>query len=115
MELVNVELEAIMSPQKISDRFTKQEFVVKYDENPQYPQFIKLELVNKAVGRLDEFKPGDIVDVLFDLKGRKYEKDQETRYYTSLQAWKVSKAYGQQTATATAEAPANPDFDDAPF
>ena len=91
MELRNVKIEVISEPQVISEKFKKQEFVVVYDENPQYPQFVKFELVNKSVGKIDGFRPGDVVDVLFDIKGKKWEKDGQTKYFTSLQAWKVSE------------------------
>ena len=100
MELKNVKIEVINEPQVISENFTKQEFVVRYEENPQYPQFVKLELVNKSVGRIDEYRPGDYVDVTFDIKGKKYidKKTEETKYFTSLQAWRVNKAVGTDEA-----------------
>ena len=91
MELRNVKIEVISEPQVISEKFKKHEFVVIYDENPQYPQFVKFELVNKSVGKIDGFRPGAVVAVLFDIKGKKWEKDGQTKYFTSLQAWKVSE------------------------
>jgi hypothetical protein len=106
MELRNVKIEVISEPQVISEKFKKQEFVVVYDENPQYPQFVKFELVNKSVGKIDGFRPGDFVDVLFDIKGKKWEKDGQTKYFTSLQAWKVS-IVGQELSGGN-------DFDEPP-
>ena len=31
--------------QRVSDTFQKREFVVEFAENPQYPEFIKFELI----------------------------------------------------------------------
>ena len=39
------ELIEIFDTEQVSDRFRKREFVVEYATNPDYPQFIKFELV----------------------------------------------------------------------
>jgi len=76
----------------ISENFRKRDLIVEYAENPQYPQFIKFEVTQKRCEYLDSLHPGDSVEVTFDVKGRKYEKNGETRYFNSLQAWRISKS-----------------------
>mgnify|MGYP003329469098 CR=1 FL=1 len=39
------ELIEIYDTEQVSERFRKREFVVEYTTNPDYPQFIKFELV----------------------------------------------------------------------
>ena len=38
---------------------------------------------------LNQIKHGDIVTVSFDLQGTKYEKDGQTRFFTSVRGYKV--------------------------
>jgi len=84
-------LEAIMPTNQVSDKFSKREFVVEYAENPQYPELIKLEFIQDKCDILDDYNEGDTVDVQFNLKGRKWEKDGKVSYFNTLQAWKISK------------------------
>ena len=82
------ELIEIFDIEQVSDRFRKREFVVEYATNPDYPQFVKFELVQDRCGGLDEFSTGQRVEVEFDLKGRRWtDQEGKTRYFTSLQAW----------------------------
>ena len=62
------ELIEIFDTEQVSDRFRKREFVVEYATNPDYPQFIKFELIQDRCGVLDEFRTGQRVTVEFDLK-----------------------------------------------
>ena len=75
----------------ITENFQKRNLIVEYAENPQYPQFISFEVTQKRCDYLDDLNPGDLVEVTFDIKGRKYQKNGETRYFNSLQAWRISK------------------------
>jgi len=38
---------------------------------------------------LDKFEVGQEVEVKFDVKGKKYEKNGEVRYFNTLAAWKI--------------------------
>lgn len=109
--------------QTIKDTFKKREFILEYAENPQYPEFIKFELIQNNCDQLDSLEVGDDVAVNFNLKGRKWTDPQGVvKYFNSLQAWRVDK----KTASASsAETPPPPtqewmkeDFskdDDLPF
>lgn len=76
--------------QVVSDKFKKREFVIEFTENPQYPEFIKFELIQDKTSLLDSFNIGDHIDVSFNLKGRTWVNQQGVKqYFNSLQAWKL--------------------------
>ncbi|MEO1256478.1 MAG: DUF3127 domain-containing protein [Bacteroidota bacterium] len=68
--------------QNIKDTFKKREFVIEYAENPQYPEYIKFELIQSNCEQLDDLSTGDQVSVNFNLKGRKWT-DPQVRQNTS--------------------------------
>jgi hypothetical protein len=79
--------------QKVSDRFQKREFVVEFAENPQYPEFVKFELIQDKCDLLDSYEVGQELEVHFNLKGRKWVDPQgQTKYFNSLQAWRLVPA-----------------------
>lgn len=106
--------------QEIKESFRKREFILEYAENPQYPEFLKLELIQSNCEQLDGVEPGDEVAVSFNLKGRKWTDPQgEVKYFNSLQAWRIEK----KSATQQEAPPQNSDWmkedfssdDDLPF
>lgn len=105
MELTGKLLE-VFEVQQVSGTFRKREFVVEYAENPQYPEFVKFELIQDRVDLVNEFQPGQEVKVAFNLKGRKWTDPKgEVKYFNSLQAWRIETA---------GQAPAAPQGNDAP-
>lgn len=82
--------------QTVTSSFQKREFVVEYAENPQYPEFIKFELIQTNCQQLDSFKLGEVMTISFNLKGRKWNdpKSGEAKYFNSLQAWRLEKKAG---------------------
>lgn len=76
----------------ISDNFKKREFILKHAPNPEYPDFLKLEVVQNKTDLLDKYKVGQEVDVDINLKGKKWEKGKESGYFNSLQAWRIQPA-----------------------
>ena len=76
----------------ISDNFKKREFVLKHAPNPEYPDFLKLEVVQNKTDLLDKYKVGQEVEVDINLKGKKWEKGKESGYFNSLQAWRIQPA-----------------------
>lgn len=77
----------IMNVEQISDSFKKRSFVVKTNED--YPQEIIMEFTQDRVGILDKYKVGEQVNVSINLRGRRYEKDGNTRFFNSITAWKI--------------------------
>ena len=79
----------IFETQNISNTFKKREFVLEYAENPQYPEYVKFEMIQDKCALLDGLNVGDTVNVFFNLKGRKWTDPKgEVKYFNSLQAWK---------------------------
>ncbi|MEM9324546.1 MAG: DUF3127 domain-containing protein [Bacteroidota bacterium] len=76
--------------QNVTDTFRKREFIVEYAENPQYPEFLKFELIQSNCEQLDDISEGAEISVTFNLKGRKWtDKQGKVVYFNSLQAWRV--------------------------
>ena len=95
---------------QVKDTFRKREFVVEYAENPQYPELVKFELIQEKCELLDGLNVGDEVQVFFNLKGRKWTDPQgQTKYFNSLQAWKLQAGSGVEAGIPETGAPANQD------
>jgi len=102
---IKAKLLEIFNTQQISQSFRKREFVVEYSENPQYPEYVKFELIQDKCDLMDSFKAGDMVNVSFNLKGRKWTDPKgEVKYFNSLQAWRITPE--QAAAPAPSAAPA---------
>ncbi len=70
--------------------FRKREVVIVTDE--QYPQFLNIEFIQDKTDLLDQFKPGDEVEININLRGREWVSPQgETKYFNSIQGWRISK------------------------
>lgn len=59
---------------------------------------VKIEFGGDRCAMLDSFKTGDEVTVIFDLRGRVYQKDGYDNCITSVDGRSVSLMAGQQTA-----------------
>lgn len=85
-------IKEIFPEKQIKETFKKREFVLDYETNSDYPQVIKLELVNDLCSIIDDYKKGDMVEVEFELKGREWKNQQgEIIYFTTLRALKLKK------------------------
>lgn len=77
--------------EKITDTFTKREFVIS-DEGAQYPQEIMFQLVQDKCDLIEPFNVGDEMKVNFNIRGRRWESPQkETKFFVSLDAWRLEK------------------------
>src|SRR5690606_2138316 len=71
-----------------SNGFRKREVVVTTEE--QYPQHIMVEFVQDKCELLDSYKVGQLVKISLNLRGREWVNPQgETKYFNSLQGWKI--------------------------
>ena len=62
-------------------------------ENPDYPNFVALELIKDKCALMDQFQPGEEVNVHFNLNGRLWNAPgKPEKCFTSLQAWRVQRA-----------------------
>lgn len=75
--------------QAFASGFTKREFVVT-TAHDKFPQDIKFEVVKDKCAMLDSFKPGDEVQVNFDIRGNEYNG----KYFVNLSCWKLQGASG---------------------
>jgi len=97
---IKAKLVEISETTQVTDSFKKREFIVEYAENPQYPQFLKFELIQENCSLLDDFKQGQEIEIYFNLKGRKWTDPKGVdKYFNTLQAWKL------QAQEAGSEAP----------
>jgi hypothetical protein len=91
---------------QVKETFRKRDFVVEYADNPQYPEYVKFECIQDKCDMLDNYSVGQEVTVSFNLKGRKWVDPQgETKYFNSLQAWRMQPASGASAAPNDAVAP----------
>lgn len=94
--------------QVISDRFKKREFVIeKKETSPNGYEFvdtIKFQLTQDKCDLLDKIELGQHVNVSFNVKGNKWEKNGQVSYFVNLDAWKVEQAEAGQAASNDAGA-----------
>jgi len=75
---------------QITETFKKREFILQDNKNTEYPEFIKIELIQDKVSLLDSLNLGDEINVLINIKGRKWEdKEGKIKYFNSIQGWKI--------------------------
>lgn len=100
--------------------FTKREFVIKLTgegENPDYPNYVALELIKDKCSLMDAYQIGEEITVQFNLSGRLWTAPgKPERCFTSLQAWRVERAGDQAPGMPESTPFAAQDFtDDVPF
>jgi len=78
-----------------SDKFRKRDFViyVKEEKNGHtFEDYIKFQLVNDRCGLIDFIPMNERIIVDYNLRGRKYDKDGVTSYFTTVEAFRISSA-----------------------
>ena len=86
---ISGEILEIFPEKQINENFKKREFVLEHVPEPQYPDYLKFEVVQNKTILLDKYKVGDKVTISFNLKGKKWEKGKESGYFNSIQAWRI--------------------------
>ena len=96
--------------QQVSDKFKKREFVIETVEEKgsgqRFVENIKFQLVNNNCSAIDAVSVGQEVEVQFNIKGKRFEKEGKVSYFNNLDAWKVTG-----DAKPTSALPANTDFE----
>jgi single-strand DNA-binding protein len=114
MELKNVEIIKIGEIKTFPSGFSCVDFVIKTNE--EYPQTLLLQAnKDKAENLLKYNKVGQFVDVSINLRGRAWDNPQgETKYFNTIEAWKVVKSEIEQAADTIDKVlpPADVDDDD---
>jgi hypothetical protein len=108
--------------QNVTETFKKRDLILQYAENPSYPEYIKFEALQDKVSLFDGLRPGDEVEVFFNLRGRPWtDRNGKTSYFNTLVVWKMNKlGEDQQQSYVTPEYAPPADFttaqdDDLPF
>lgn len=96
----------------VSATFKKRTFVIECVEEgrEKFSEMISLEFIQDKCDLIDSYNIGDRLEVLFNLKGRKWASPQgEVKYFNTLQAWKIhSEKSGSQANPAAPQAQAAP-------
>ncbi len=119
-------LEEILEVQTISDKFKKREFIVRVDNEASgrvFTELIKFQLVGDRVGLMDNMSVNQDVNVHFNIKGRKWEKNGQTSYFTNLEAWKIDQMSSAEPVMSNSSEPQHvtnnaapaPDLNSMPF
>lgn len=83
-------LHKIMDVSQVTATFKKRDFVVEFADNPMYPQYILMQLVQDRTNLLEGFNEGDTVEIQFNLRGRAWNSPSgETKYFNSIEAWQI--------------------------
>jgi single-stranded DNA-binding protein len=98
-------IKVINPEQQVSATFKKRELVVTTDE--QYPQHIMVEFVQDKCDLLNNFRVGEPVKVSINIRGREWVSPQgETKYFNSIQGWRVERLAPAAQAPAPGQAQA---------
>ena len=89
-------LKVKMETQQVSDKFKKREFVLTIDPTTPYPQHVLMQLTQDKCSLIDQYATGQELSVEINLRGREHlNKDGETKYYNTIEVWKVEKHINQ--------------------
>jgi Domain of unknown function (DUF3127) len=79
---------------KVSETFKKREFVIEHIDNSSGKEFIdliKFQLTGERCALIDKFNINDEIKVTFNIRGKRWVKDDRVSYFTNLEAWKIEK------------------------
>lgn len=115
---VTGKLYEIFETKKVTERFTKREFVVEIEDG-RYPQHVLFQLTGDRCGDLDAHQKGDLVRIEFSLRGREWTSPRgEVRYFNSLDVRRLESVGAEEPGYDEAEPEPEgppPDLDDIPF
>ena len=101
---------------QITETFKKREFIIQDYKNPEYPEYIKVELIQDKVDLLNSLSVGDEINVLINIKGRKWEdKEGNIKYFNSIQGWKIESENSNMNQENDQENINQDSDDDLPF
>ena len=96
---------------KVSEKFSKREFVLTDNSGP-YEQHISFQATQDKCSLLDPLNVGDQVEVSFNLKGREWTSPQgDIKYFNTIEAWRIEKV---QAGGIPAGGPSNMNLDPIP-
>jgi len=73
----------------VSDKFKKREVTLKSQD--EYPQYVTFQLTQDKCDLANNLKTGEVVEVQYNLRGRRWEaQDGTIKYFNSIEAWTMS-------------------------
>lgn len=82
-------IKRILEEKKVSDKFTIREFDIE-TTGEQYPQVIRCQLSNDKINKILNFKPGDEVIAMINIRGREWKKSEtEIVVFNTLDVWQI--------------------------
>lgn len=73
----------------VNDKFKKRDITLKSQD--EYPQYITFQLVQDKCDLANNLKPGDVVELKYNLRGRRWEaQDGTIKYFNTIEAWTMS-------------------------
>lgn len=115
---------SIGDTQRVSDRFAKREFVIEKNEDVKgnnFTDYIKFQLTQDRCDLIDNHNVGDEINIKFNIRGNKWEKNGQVSYFTNLDAWQIESFGGSAAVTNDAppisenDLPPQIEEDDLPF
>ena len=96
----------------VSEKFKKRDITLKSDG--EYPQYVTFQLTQDKCDLADHVKPGDVVEVKYNLRGRKWEaQDGTIKYFNTIEAWTMSLS--SSAPVVNNQLKKNEESDDLPF
>jgi len=92
----------IGQPERKTEKLLIQEMVIETQE--QYPQLVQIQFMNDRADLIANFDVGEMVEVFFDIRGRKWQE----KYFVSLNGWKIAAVGNTAPAPAPVAPPAAP-------
>ena len=89
-----------------SETFKVRDFVVEV-AGEKFSDFYKIQLSNDNCAKIDSAKNGDILELKLNVRGRKWDKDGKTSYFTTLEAWFVKVEANNQPGAPTQQVNSN--------
>lgn len=116
MGSVKVKIQEIQDPKFFSGQegkeFKVQSVIVRTVGD--YPQELSVDFLQDKTEMLNNIKTGDVVEMSYNLKGRKWKNPKgEVRYFTTLACWKIDKA--DQEVSVSDQSPGRETEEDLPF
>lgn len=83
---------AIMTEKQITDNFSKQEFVIRIEEETEYPNEILIQATNTKIGLLKDVAVNNKVIIKCNLTGK---KTKDGKWFNQLSVWAIENKTNQ--------------------
>lgn len=88
---ISGQLKVKYDTQKVSEKFSKRDFVLATDLSTPYPNFLTIQLTQDKCNILDNFNIGDELKVHINLLGKEWNSPNGVKYFNTISAWRIEK------------------------